>query len=147
VQIEPELERPMRNALGAAVKKDEALFNEASQALARGTGLATTVEILALIGNQVLHDMYGGALPEDDQAHGLAAAIARQESWSTLTEPEIYGYLNMIKGGGNPGVAPVVGLMLSFVVTASLLSGGRPEGQQWWDYLDVIEARIENQVP
>jgi hypothetical protein len=146
VQIDPQIEQQMRNALAAAIKKDAALFDEATAPLGKPADRATVAKILLLVGTHVLLDMYGGVLPTDDQIHALAAAIAPEEAWSTLTESEIYDYLSLLRGDASREIDPTVGLVLIFAVTGSLLSGGRPKDQRWWEYLDRIEINIENQV-
>jgi len=145
MQIDPRIEQPMRNALSAVVKRNEALFDqEMRQGFFQFDEAARrdTLAIVMLIGACALEQIYSGK-PSASQIQVLAAELADIHQWTGLTEDDFISVLTVLAGSSKPAVDPESGVVLCFVTTASLLSGGAPPGIQWWEFLDRAEAAIE----
>jgi hypothetical protein len=97
---------------------------------------------LMLIANYVLADMYQG-VPNTAQVEALAAGIAERDTWSGLTREDYRAYLTLVAGNLTEELPTDAAILVTFVGTAVLLSGNHPAELGWWQYLDQVEAIVE----
>lgn len=144
MKIDMRVEPLVREALGAAIKHDIDRLDNALDAFSDESTRRDGLVLLFAIARLVLHDLYEGRNPTDDQVQDFADFIAEAVSWAALPAEEIRNFLLLLLGDGSMTVNPEMYIVLVFVVTATLLSFRRkPEGQWWFNYLDQVEAALE----
>jgi hypothetical protein len=148
MKISRTVEPLVREALGAAVKRDWGRFARAMEAFPseedgrEGLQLATAVALF------VLHQEHGHP-PSQTEIEQLAREIAEVETWTTLSQGEIRsGLLAMTqKGATEPGVPQEVLMVLPYVTAAYLLAGAVEPPKWWFNRLDEVEAAIDRAAP
>jgi hypothetical protein len=144
MKIDDRIEPLVREGLQAAVKQDDDRFDRAIKAFPDASSRHAAVELLILICQYVTFDLHGGQRPTDEQIRILAEQVAQAEAWVGLTADEVATFLRLIMGEPASEIEPHTGVVMVFVVTASLLAGKpRPEGKYWFNYLDLVEAALE----
>jgi hypothetical protein len=144
MKIDDHVEPLVREALDAAVKQDLDRFETALDAFNDDAKRRDGLVLLFAIARMVLHDLYEGKNPTDEQVRDFADYIGKEEDWAGLPAGEIQKFLLWLLGDDSKKVDPDLYIPLVFVVTATMLSFRRkPEGQWWFNYLDQIEAALE----
>jgi hypothetical protein len=146
VVIDGQVEPLVRSALDAVVKRDDNRLDAALQAFPDTEAMSAGIELAIAICSFVLFDTYDGR-PSTEDIREAAAAVAEMEKWTTITPTEVSAFLTTMLDGKPMETAldPETAVMLTFIVTASLLSSGQKlrDGEWWFNYLDRVEAAIE----
>lgn len=147
MKIDERVEPLIRDALHSAVKRDIDRLDTSLKAFRDDASRRTATELLMAISAYVVLDLYSNQRPTGEQLDALAAKVAQEESWSDLTPEEIATYLHTVLGESTePPLDPDAGVLMIFIVTASLLAGRpKPEGKWWFNYLDEVEGALEAQ--
>jgi hypothetical protein len=146
MKIDDGVELRVRETLHWVVKQNAAEFQNALTAFPDPATRVAALELLGAVAGFVLADMHGGK-PSPNDVDAVAAEIAEEESWASVTSNEAAAYLNGVFTG-QPLVdvlPPDRVVVLAFVIAAYLLSA-RPkeEGEWWFNYLDKVESAIES---
>lgn len=144
MRIDDRAEPLARAAIDAAVKRDFEKLEAALQNFTSDDVTQRAVELALAVASFVLYDVHEGK-PTPAQTRVVAVKIAEMETWAEPTAEEVEDFLSRLLGG-HPFAAvmpPESVIVLSFVVTANLLSSFRKSDEKWWDYLDRAEAAIE----
>lgn len=107
------------------------------------------LQLLGAIIVVVLFDAYGHA-PTDDELATLAEEIEDSESWSSIPRDEVFAYFTALINptGSSAGTESrsEIFAATSFIIAAFLVAARiQPEGVEWSDYLDRVEATIETE--
>lgn len=144
MKIEHRLEELVREALFAAVNRDDDRLDAALRAFPDNETRSAGLKLLAAICVYVLIDIHDGEQPTDIQIQQAAAFVAKMESWSEATSDDIAAYMRLVLGDTTAFLGPDDAVAVAFIVTASLLaSRRRAESMTWLHYLDEIEKTIE----
>lgn len=149
MKIDDKVEPLVRDALHGAIKHDIDRLDTSLKAFRDEASRRKATQLLVAVCGYVLVDLYGGQKPNDEQIQALAEQVTRSEGgWSGLDDPsEIAAFIRLALGDGSQHVEPDAGVLMIFVVTARLLAGRpMPEGKWWFNYLDQVEAALENPV-
>jgi len=143
--IDPKVEEPTRDMLGHAIRGE---LQELST-LVQSVGNERFKQVLGLClraAAYVAVDV-SGRWPIDADVREIARLTAEGGTAIKLDEADVYDYLS----GSALGFKPLpealgdemAAYTLPLVITGSLLFTFRPEGQDWWDYLDQIWSAYE----
>lgn len=146
MKIDDRIEALVREALDAAVKRDIDRLDASVKAFKDEASRRAAAQLLVTVCGYVVVDIYEGHKPSGEQIRALAEQVAAQDGeWSTLAADEIVAFLHAVLGDQTAEpLDPDAGVMMMFVVTASLLAGRpMPDGKWWYNYLDQVEAAIE----
>jgi hypothetical protein len=144
MKIDNDVEPLLREALSAAVKADGRRFAQALQAFPNDESLAHGVAVAMAVGLYVLHDVFGHR-PTTEELHEVARKLVAMETWAEVNAEDVVAAVTAAFDGrrGDEVLPPEKVLVLPLIVAAYLLSAGRAENEQWWEYLDRAEAAIE----
>ena len=140
MQIDPEVERHVREAFGAVMAKDGARLVAAFQGLDRDQSLEAAtygIFVVGFIVNDVFRDGWTA-----EQLRNLAAKIVDSEKdWINLGD--VGDVANLLDAAGKsnldfPDVPREDVLGNLFVCGGYLLTSFRLDGQDWWQYLDEV---------
>jgi hypothetical protein len=144
--IDPDAEKPARALLGHALQGDWDAFAN----VVVDVGEERFLEALSLclrVAGYIAIDVSGHQWPTDAELREIARRTAAEETGLGLTEAAVYDYLAHCVLGFEPlaRVFPDTDQAASIPVlaTAALLAGYRRRGGGWADYLDQIEAGLE----
>lgn len=143
--IDPKVEEPTRDMLGHAIRGE--LEDLGAMVHAVGNETYTKVVGLCLLAAAYIAVDVSGHWPTNTDARQIAENVARQETRLDLDADEVYDYLSKSALGFRPLPealgSDVPSATLPVLITGSMLFTFRPEGQQWWDYLDQIWSAYE----
>ena len=148
--IDIKVEEVARDLLGHAIKGELDEFAAVAETVGEQRFLEAGSLCLRVSG-YITIDIYGQEWPACTDVRGLAAVTASGDMRFGLEENDVYEYLAYVSLGIHP-----IGEMfpdekkaatIPFFVTATLLDAYRPEGKQWWEYLDVIERALDDAAP
>ncbi|MQA01693.1 MAG: hypothetical protein GEV07_02800 [Streptosporangiales bacterium] len=145
MSIDPAIEGPTRKLFGHALRAEFEDFQKTLMAL-DGEKLTSAMQLAANIAAVAVIDACGGESPSDSDLREVAATISEAEDRYSLTVDELHTYLAKGVFGGealDQYFAPDDVVRLPFVLAAGVLGAYRDEGEDWWEYLDQIEAAIE----
>ncbi|MET8040354.1 hypothetical protein ABZU25_05745 [Micromonospora sp. NPDC005215] len=144
MKISSRVEPLTRSAIHAAVQQDRSKLEMALQALPDDQATREAVELALAVTQLVLREIHQGK-PSDEETRAVAAEIARAEAWGRATEEQISAFLlRLVNGEPFAGAVPTENVVvLAFVSAASLLSSCRRDDEEWWNYLDRVEAALE----
>jgi hypothetical protein len=145
MRIEPNIEKPTRTLLGHAVRGELQELAPQIQAVgdaAYRQSLAYCLAIAAYIAIDVSRRW-----PTDADIREIAARTAQATTKFELGDSDICDYLSRAALGNERiddvfSSLPAAGA-LPLLITARLLVSFRPQGTDWWEYLDQIEAAFE----
>lgn len=148
MKIDPRAEEPARELFGFAIRSELTEFDEKLKSFSDDATLREALRLAMAVSAVVLNDTGYGRRPADERLRETAAILAEIQDDYTLEPDEVYDYLAKCVYGGRPltEVLPEgAAVTLPFVVAGNLLASHAQveNGQQWWDYLDAIEASIE----
>ncbi|GAB3152846.1 hypothetical protein GCM10027290_44430 [Micromonospora sonneratiae] len=145
MKIDSRVESIVRNTIYPAVISDFARLDKALQAFPDDETTRKAIELGLSIVYTLMFDIYEGK-PSEGEIRGVAAEIVRAEAWARPTDEEVSAFLlRLMNGEPFVGVLPIESIIiLTFVVAAHLLSSCRRDDEDWWDYLDRVEAFLEN---
>jgi len=148
MKIDSRVEPLVRNTIHTAVIGDFWKLEKALQSFPDDEAAQKAIELGVSLIYVLMIDIHEG-MPSDDEIQGLAAEVARAEAWAMPTEEQVTTFLRHIMNGKPfAGVVPVEDVViLTFVVAAHLLSSCRRDDEEWWDYLDRVEAVLEAVYP
>jgi hypothetical protein len=145
MRIEPKVEKPTRDMLGHAIRgevDDLATLIHAVGGDIYRESIGMCLAVCAYISIDI-----SGRWPTDADVHQIAHNTAENETRLNLPETDIRNYLSRAVLGFEPFDralgAVEAAASLPVIVTGSMLFIFRPRGQDWWDYLDTIEAALE----
>lgn len=144
MKISNRVEPLIRSAIHAAVQQDLSKLEMALQALPDDQAARESVELALAVTQLVLREIYQGK-PSDEEIQAVAAEIARAEAWARATEEQVYPFLlRLVNGEPFAGAVPTENvIVLAIVSAANLLSSCRRDDEEWWNYLDRVEAALE----
>jgi hypothetical protein len=144
MKIDDRVERIVRTALDAAVKRDPKKLDEALRSFPNDDAVRKGIELALAVCGFVMIDVHGGR-PTDGQIRAVADKLADMEHWARPTPDEVHNFLTTVLSGTSfPAEVPSESvIILAFVVAANLLASFRKEDDRWYDYLDRAEAAIE----
>ncbi|SCL18739.1 hypothetical protein GA0074692_0464 [Micromonospora pallida] len=145
MKIDDRVEQLVRDTLHWAVKRKPDEFGDALRAFPNEATRRSALELLVAICGYTAVDVFGQR-PSEDQIRALAADIAEDEGWASVTTAEVAAYIDAVLGGSRKlDALPSERLVpVSFVVAANLLSSKpKAPGEWWFNYLDKVEAAIE----
>ncbi|MFK3981839.1 hypothetical protein ACI2K4_15870 [Micromonospora sp. NPDC050397] len=144
MRVEKRIEPLVRNAIHAAVVRDFALLEDRLQKFPDDKAVRAAVELTLALVYFLMVDIHAGR-PSETEVAGVATEIARTEVWARSSRDEVTEFL--VRLMNREQLAPAVPgenvIILAFVVAANLLSSCRRDDEEWWDYLDRVEAAIE----
>jgi hypothetical protein len=148
--IDAKVEVAARDLLGHAVKGELSEFAAVAEAI--GEQRYREAGSLCLrVSGYIAIDVCGQEWPGCADVRGLAAIAANGDARFCLEEHDVYEYLAYVSLGIHPiqEIFPdeKKAATLPFFVTAILLDAYRPEGKEWWEYLDVIEKALDDAAP
>lgn len=144
MKIDSRVEPLVRNTIYTAVIGSFSELEKALQSFSDDETAQKAIELGVSLIYVLMIDIYEG-MPSDEEIQALAAEVARAEDWAQPTEEGVTVFLRrLMKGEPFAGVVPVEDIViLTFVVAAHLLSSCRRDDEEWWDYLDRVEAALE----
>ena len=147
MRIDPEVERPTRDLLGHAIRAEWEEFAVVVQEV----GEIRLIECLGLclrVAGYIAIDICGQAWPTRADLREIAQRMAAVELDFDIAESDIYDCLDRSALGFEslsdvfPDSKEKVGTV-PVLVAATLLVSYRPDGRDWWDYLEQIEQALE----
>lgn len=143
--IDPKIEEPTREMLGHAIRGE--LQDLSTLILAVGNERYRQAIGLCLTAAAYVAVDVTGRWPTDADVREIARLISERGTEIKLDQADVYDYLSGAALGFRPLPEAVGGdlpaAILPLLVTGSLLFRFRPEGQEWWDYLDQIWSAYE----
>lgn len=147
MRIDDRVEPLVREALHAAVKRNEDKLDAALKAFPDNDSRTKGLELATAVTAFLLHDMYNGR-PTADNLQQVADTVGRMEAWAELTSSDILTYLTALLDGKplETVLPPGDVIALTFIVAASLLASRSKaeDGKRWFNLLDRVEAAIES---
>lgn len=146
--IDPAVEAPTREVIGHVIR-DEIDDVEAKLGKLADTDLLNaSLALSAEISGTVVLDICDGQRPSSDDLDEIARSLAEWDERNGLTAQEAQTYLKRVVFGGerlDAVLSTEDALRVPYVVCALLVasSAKTEEGQQWPDYLDAVEAALE----
>ena len=143
--IDPRTEEPAREMLGHAIRGE--LQDLAALMQSAGGERYRQVLGLCLTAAAYVAVDVSGRWPTDADVKEIARLVSERGTEIKLDQADVYSYLSGAALGFQP--LPEVfnddtaAATLPVLVTGSLLFTFRPEGQNWWDYLDQIWSAYE----
>lgn len=144
MKISKRIEPFVRSAIHAAVRRDFGRLDEALKAFPDDASVQEGIQLTLAVILYVLRDIHHGG-PSDEEVRAVAAEIARAEAWAKPSAEEVESFLVTLAHGEHfaDGTSSEGVIILSFVSVANLLAACRRDGEDWWDYLDRVEAALE----
>jgi hypothetical protein len=140
--IDPKVEKPTRSMFGHAIRGE--LDDLATEIQASGDdAYRGSLGMCLIVAGYVAIDVSGMRWPSDTVIRRIANNAAGAETRLDLSESDYYNFLSRAALGFER-LDDAFGSMqsaatLPILIAASLLFIFRPEGKEWWEYLDVIE--------
>jgi len=148
--IDPRVEEPIRDVLEKVIRREYQETGEIIETL----GERRTAECLSLclrVAGYIVIDICGHRWPTDSELRRLAQLMSENDLGFELPETDAYDFLARAALGFEPLAAVFPDRekagSVPILTTASLLVAYRPDGQHWWEYLDVIEGGLEEAAP
>jgi len=140
MQIDPEVERHVREAFSAVLDKDGDRMVAAFRGLDKDQS-AKAVRYIAYVVGFIVNDVFRDGWTRQQIRDLASKIVAAEQDWVDLGGVETVAALldSTAKGSiGSPSVPreDVVGTLV--VCGAYLLGGFRLDGQNWYEYLDEI---------
>jgi len=150
MQIDPRVEGATRDLLEKVIGREYREIAEIIEAF----GERRTAECLRLClraAGYIVIDICDHRWPTDSELRRIAQLMSENDLGFELPEADAYDFLARAALGFEPlaavfsdgekaGSVPIL-------TTASLLVAYRPDGQHWWEYLDVIQGGLEEAAP
>ncbi|MGW0434086.1 hypothetical protein ACWDV4_16295 [Micromonospora sp. NPDC003197] len=145
MKIDSRVEPIVRNTIHAAVISDFPRLNRALQAFPDEETARKAIGLGVSIVYTLMFDIHEGN-PSEGEIRGVATEVVRAEAWAEPADEEVATFLlRLMNGEPFVGVVPTENVtILTFVVAGHLLSSCRSDDEEWWDYLDRIEAILES---
>jgi hypothetical protein len=140
--IDPKIEKPTRSMFGHAIRGE--LDDLATEIQAAGDDTYRgSLGMCLFVAGYIAIDVSGMRWPSDTVIRRIAHNAVGAETRLDLSESDYYDFLSRAVLGFER-LDEALGSMhaaatLPILITASLLFTFRPEGKEWWEYLDVIE--------
>jgi hypothetical protein len=147
-RISLETEKPFRKALGHAIRNE---LEEMHEGLLRLSDeqIVACLNLCALVAGYVAIDACGRQWPDEDNLRGIGEVPTESENAraSGLRAEDSYAYVKRVALGAeqlDAVLSPVEdAATFSFVITGHLLVAFSKPEEDWWEYLDRIEAATE----
>lgn len=139
MKIDEKIEERVREALAACVGEDLRRFDAALDGLTGTQGPVAWSYALYAAGT-VLNTILPSGVTEKDLDEISQEAIDALP-WYDLGGSDQVKALLRSAAAGDPtlrSVDPDKAVVMTFVLASYLLQAYRPDGQEWWDYLDAI---------
>jgi hypothetical protein len=145
MRIDPEIEQPTRTMLRHAIQGE--LQELATMIDAAGDGAYRESIALCLATAGYVAVDASGRWPTSADKWEIARDAAHAAGRYKLGDSDVYNYLSRAALGAEPlddvfGSVAAAGTM-PVLITARLLVSFRPQGMDWSEYLDTIEAALE----
>jgi hypothetical protein len=144
MEIDPKIEKPTRTMLGHAIKGelqelDTMIHAEGDEAYRQSIALC-----LAAAGYIAID--VSGRWPTSADKWEIARRAAQAAAIYKVADHDVYNYLSRV-ALGTEHLDDVFGSVaeagtLPLLITAGLLVSYRPQGKDWGEYLDTIEAAL-----
>lgn len=147
MRIDPSFEEPARELFGFAIRAELEQFAEKLRSLDEER-LTGALRLAVLVAGRLVLDVTEGEQPSDADLRKMAETAAEVETRYSLDEEKVHTFLARGVFGDaalEEVFSPVDVATVPFLVTGNLLGSytSIDEGQEWWEYLDQIEAAIE----
>lgn len=145
MQIGSRAEQTARALMGHAIRGELEEFQQKTTGVDEDE-LRNALVLAVTISAYVALDVCGGQKPTDDDVRKLAGTVASLEKRITLADDDVAAFLTKCGFGGQPidaGFSPDDAIRLPFAITGNMLAAYRHDDQDWWKYLDQVEAAIE----
>lgn len=143
--IDPKTEEPTRDMLGHAIRGE--LKDLAALIQSVGNERYRQAIGLCLIAAAYVAVDVSGRWPTDADLREISRLVSERGTEVELDQADVYDYLSGAALGFKQLPEALDGEMaaaiLPLLVTGSLLFRFRPEGKEWWDYLDQIWSAYE----
>ncbi len=147
MRLDPKLEKPTRDLLSHVIRGEWEEFGKVATAIPEER-LAECVSLCLRIAGYIAIDVCGQVWPSEADLREIAQRMASMEDMEyDLNEEDIFACLSRSALGFEPLIdvftdtQKMVGV--PFTATATLLVAYRPDGTDWWDYLEQIEQALE----
>lgn len=145
MQIDDKVEASTRKLFGHAIRAELDEFQDRLRTLDQAS-LTEALRLAVTVSGAVVLNITEGKHPSDNDLRKLASTAAEIEERYALDEDKVYTYLSKCVYGDTALEQAFSGadvVSLPFLVTGNLLGSYTPDDQDWWEYLDQIEAAIE----
>lgn len=144
MNINPDTALAVRELIGHALRVE---FDDLTKELDRLSDDARTDAIghAAVIAWFVAVDDNGGTPPTSDELREVAHDAAEVEDRFTLSADTIHTYLSRCVFGDTPpfdALSAEEASRLPFIVAGNLLASVRADDEEWYEYLDRVEAAV-----
>ena len=147
-RVSPDIEKPFRKALGHAIRNEH---EEMREVLLRLTDeqIASCLGLCAFVSGYVAIDVCGRQWPNEANLHVIAEATTKSTFAREfgLKAQDSYAYVKRVALQAEPldevFPTPEDAGTLSFVITGHLLVAFGPAAEEWWEFLNRIEAAFE----
>lgn len=148
MRIDPAVEGPTRDLLGHALRVEADDFQRVLSQVVDAGKLDDVLTLIARVAGLVVVDLCDGGAPTADDLQEIADTTAEIDEDYGLTSEDAHGFLSRVVFGGerlDSVFTPDNAARLPFVVASNLVGSTADvdNGQQWWDYLEDIEKRLE----
>jgi hypothetical protein len=148
VNVEPNIERAVRNALAGAVAQEPEKFEDALNGLtSHGEEFAQKSLSLGLaICYAALLEVHEGGSPDDEQIDYLAGALVESEAWAEIDRASALKFFASVANRTpiNENIPLGDAYEMVFIAGAWLLSSFPPEDRPWTTFLDLILDGLES---
>jgi hypothetical protein len=147
-RIQPAVEDIFRRVLGHSARAESELVFGLLEGL-DGEQLATCTALCAFVAGYTAIDVVGREWPNEESLRKIAKGTVKTSNAQKLglTEQDVYDFVARVSLRFEPieEVFPDPGRMVSlpFYVTAHILGAFGPIEEEWWEFLDMIEAMYE----
>jgi hypothetical protein len=144
VEIDDRVEGLVRTTLHAVVIRDITRLQQAIGAFSDNDTTLAGYRLAATVMLVVLHDQHGRP-PTADEIARTASGIAERNGWAEITADDVVALVSAISQGQPVNqVLPIERAVLYvYVLAGDLLATLHRSDEQWWDYLDRVEAAVE----
>lgn len=144
MKIDARVEAIVRKALTGVVQRDNDKFASAIASFPDENAVAEGIRLAVALALFVLLDQYGRT-PTDVEIRAVSEKVVEMEDWTDVTTDEVVAVIaaafNHVAADQVLPMQRVV--IVSYIVAGNLVSSCHKKGEEWWDYLDRIEAAIE----
>lgn len=145
--IDPAVEEPTRAILSALLRGDVDAVEAQVTELDKAGRFTESLALVTRVAGAAVIDMTGGERPTNEWFDEVSRKLAELDDGSnSLTSDEAAAFLRRVVFGGerlDAVLAVEDTIRVPYVVTATLLASSGPEGKQWWEWLDFLEAALE----
>jgi hypothetical protein len=147
-RLSPNVEKPFRNALGHAARAETEKLEDLLAQLTQEQ-VVEAIGLCAFAAGYTAIDVVGREWPNEENLRVMAKGAVKSTNARKLglLEQDAYDFIARVallfEPVDNVFPEPQRMLTLPFYITANLLAAFSPAGNEWWEFLDKIEAMLE----